>query len=393
MKALKYILIFYFIVINCQNTNNRDKNQIVTFNIKERPKTTYVKLSDLQFVDIEYIPLESNEHCMIQTIIDIEVGDDCFLINALGRILKFQTDGSFINNIGTQGRGPNEFTVVHDVETDKKRQKIYIVDGWAKKFYIYSENGEFIRTLQCPYNTINIKIIEEGILCYSINSLGNTENSYNLIDTNGRIIKSFPNRYPYFKGKSNTTIFIHENIFYQFNNRILKKEIYSDTIYVFENMDFKPHIVIDVGERLLTPKARSEFDHTYLSKNYITPWNLFEFGNYIYYEYQYEFIIGGNNLIYGFIGSKENNYQAFINSEQGFINDLDGGPNIWPKTIKDGNTIISWIEALQIKTLVSSEAFKNSNPKYPEKKKELEKLAASLKETDNPVLVLVRLKK
>ena len=32
-------------------------------------------------------------------------------------------------------------------------------------------------------------------------------------------------------------------------------------------------------------------------------------------------------------------------------------------------------------------------PKYPEKKKELEKLANSLKETDNPVLIIVRLKK
>ena len=32
-------------------------------------------------------------------------------------------------------------------------------------------------------------------------------------------------------------------------------------------------------------------------------------------------------------------------------------------------------------------------PKYPEKKKELEKLANSLKETDNQILMIVRLKK
>ncbi len=39
-----------------------------------------------------------------------------------------------------------------------------------------------------------------------------------------------------------------------------------------------------------------------------------------------------------------------------------------------------------------SEEFRNSKLVYPEKKKELEKIAYSLKETDNPVLVLVRLK-
>ncbi len=90
---------------------------------------------------------------------------------------------------------------------------------------------------------------------------------------------------------------------------------------------------------------------------------------------------------------KRTDFQAFINAEQGLINDLDGGPNIWPKTIKDDNTIISWVDAFQLKAHVASETFKNSTPKYPEKKKLLEKLANSLKETDNPVLMMIRLKK
>ena len=98
-------------------------------------------------------------------------------------------------------------------------------------------------------------------------------------------------------------------------------------------------------------------------------------------------------LIYSFIGSKKNNYKALINSGQGIVNDLDGGPNILPKTIKDDITIIALVDALQLKTHVSSEAFKNSTPIYPEKKKELEKLANNLKETDNSILILVKLKK
>jgi hypothetical protein len=56
-------------------------------------------------------------------------------------------------------------------------------------------------------------------------------------------------------------------------------------------------------------------------------------------------------------------------------------------------TLISWIDAIKLKAHVTSETFLNSTPKYPEKKKELEKLANSLKETDNPVLMLVKLKK
>lgn len=41
---------------------------------------------------------------------------------------------------------------------------------------------------------------------------------------------------------------------------------------------------------------------------------------------------------------------------------------------------------------VASEAFKNSTPKYSEKKKELEELAATLNANDNPVLMLAKLK-
>lgn len=393
MKVFILILITSLLVFYCNNSNNKDKDQIVTFDLKELPEISTVKLSDLGFVDIEYIPLETTTFSVISRINEIKIGNGFFLIKFFNAILKFQDDGSFITKIGTEGRGPNEFTIAHDVDIDKKNQNIYLVSAWQMKFNVYSESSKFLRTFHCPLNTTNFKITEDWLLCYSINSFGNIETSFNLIDTHGRIIKSFPNKYPWNKVQANTAIFKNENIFYRFNDRLFKKEIYSDTVYVFENKVFKPHIVIEQGKKLLTTEARSEFSSIYLFENFIDQNNLFEFGDYIYYEFMYGFKIGGNNKLYGFVGSKKNDFQVLINSEQGLTNDLDGGPNIWPKSLKDDNTIISWVDALQLKTLVSSEAFKNSRPKYQEKKKELEKLAERLKETDNPVLMLVRMKK
>jgi len=81
-----------------------------------------------------------------------------------------------------------------------------------------------------------------------------------------------------------------------------------------------------------------------------------------------------------------------IETGTGLINDLDGGPNFLPRTIKNDNTIVGWIEPSKLKSHVATDDFKKSAPKYPEKKQKLEKLANSLKETDNPVLVMVRLK-
>jgi hypothetical protein len=398
MKELVKILSILLLIINCQGTNDKDKNHIVTFNLKELPNTSEIKLSDLGFVDIEYIPMETNEQSFITGSNDlitgnkIIIGDSFFLIQHYTTILMFNNNGSFVTRIGSVGRGPNEFTVAHDVDINSKDHKIYLVSAWQKKFNVYSESGEFIKTFNMPlYAPIDFRFIDGNILCYCENHMGNIENSYTLLDTNGQVIKSFPNKYPF---KNHDAFgFTHENLFYRFDNRLFKKEVYSDTIYVYEKMNFKPHLVIEVGKKLITPDARSKYEGLDIAKNYINPLNLFEFGDYVYYEFIYKFVLPDDVLIFSFIGSKKNNFRAIFNTGQGIINYLDGGPNIVPKTTKDDNTIIAWIDPLKLKAHVASEAFKNSTPKFPQKKKDLEKLANSLKETDNPVLVLVKLKK
>jgi len=386
------ILTISLIIMSCQNTIVTIDNQIITLDIKELPDTTSVTLSDLGFVDIQYIPLETNEHCVISRINEIIVGENYYLTHFFPKVFMFRSDGSFVTKIGTEGRGPNEFTVVHDVDIDRTTQNIYLADGWQQRFFVFSKNGNLIRTFKTPiYAAISFTFTNEGILCYNMNQFANVENSYNLIDTTGNIIKNFPNKYPWNKVQEGTAIF-DENLFYNFNNQVFKKEVYSDTVYVFEKLDFKPHLVIEQGNKILTTRARSDIESQELFEKFINQKNIFEFGDYIYYEFGYDFKIGEYNFYKGLIGSKKNNFQTLINAENGLINDLDGGPNILLKTIKDDNSVISWVEAIQLKTLVNSSSFLNSNPKYPEKKQELIKLANNLKETDNPVLIIVKLK-
>jgi hypothetical protein len=80
----------------------------------------------------------------------------------------------------------------------------------------------------------------------------------------------------------------------------------------------------------------------------------------------------------------------------GIFNDLDGGLSFQPQYYFEKNSqeyMVGILDPLQIKIHIGLKEFKSYATKYPDKKKELEKLANSLKETDNPVLMLVRLKK
>jgi len=367
--------------VYCQNTGRP-----ITFSIKELPKASNLKLSELGFSDIDYIPLETNLESLLKRITGLRTCNDFILIQYYTTILKFNPDGSFANKIGTEGRGPNEFTVVHDIDIDEKNKRIYLVSAWQRKFFVYSENGKFLKTIQSPLNTTSFKVTDYGILCYSINSFGNITSSFNLIDSTGRIIKSYPNKYPWNPPKRSTYIFQYENLYYRFINQLFKKEIYSDTIYSFDKLAFEPHLIIDHGKRLITSKVRTNSSVDQITEDFIRQLNLFEFGDYIYYE----FLLGRN--AFSLIGSKKNNSTILIDPEKGIINDVDCGPNIWPKAVKDDKTLICWIDAIELKKYVASEIFKKSVPKYPEKKMELERLANNLKETDNPILILVKLK-
>ena len=393
-------LLFLFMLINskCQIESAQERKRLVVFDLGEMSHLTAVRLSDLGFVDIEYIPLETTEKSHLRT---INIGDlldrlifyeNYFIIKQFQEVLKFNSDGSFITKVGTRGRGPEEFQICHDVAVDDNDQ-IYIADGQNGKLLIFDKNGNILRTTNLPlHGTVEIRIVNGRILCYNENHLGNVRNSFNLIDTDGVIIKSFPNRYSFVKNPNSSFGFSHENLFYNFNNNLFKKEVYSDTVYVYDNMEFKSHLVIKAGHKLITPEARSEMASLNLMKNYISPRNLFEFGDFVYYEFWNMFDFS-NTEIYGFIGSKKNNYKVLIDPSQGIINDLDGGPNITPLTIKNDVTMVGCIDVISLKNHITSDVFKNSFPRYPEKKEELEQLANSLKETDNPVLMLVRLKK
>jgi len=71
-----------------------------------------------------------------------------------------------------------------------------------------------------------------------------------------------------------------------------------------------------------------------------------------------------------------------IFNQIGFVDDLEGGTAIWPSYISEDDYMVSYINAIDFishsKTESCSDKFKT--------------IASELKDTDNPVLVLVKLK-
>lgn len=372
-------------VLGCQGNSTYDK--LRTFNICDPLSITELKLSDLGFGEIEYIPLETRQNCLIKDITNIEFGSDHFIVQHLNNIYKFNKDGTFICSIGEVGRGPGEYLYAHEIGINKNNNQIFIADGWTRKMNVYDEGGTFVRSFESLKNSTSFILFNELILFYCTNYISNIDTSFWLLSTDGVVLKGYKNKYPWDYNVKNGTAILKENLFFNFNGRNLNKEIYSDTVYLFENENFIPDYLICSGEKLLTPAARSSFKPESLLEQYYSQERLLEFRDFIYFEFG--IYKSFKYLRFSLIGSRTSKIQYIIKTEDGIKNDLDGGPSIKPIAVKDGEVLIAWIDAIELKKYIESKDFMKSKPQHAEKKKKLEMLANNLKVTDNPVLILV----
>jgi len=234
---------------------------------------------------------------------------------------------------------------------------------------------------------MQIEFVQGNMLVYIDNSDGQAEHSFLLINPNADIIKRYYNKYN-FEMSGPIVAVADVPVRYHYNNTLFVKEAYSDTIFFFDEYEFVTRYIFNQGEGKLTTDVFG-MDLITEGHKYISFRRIFETSQFLFVTYWW------NKQGLTMIKCKDGGKIAIFDNEIGLINDIDGGIGFIPeKAITKGGTeyLLTWLDSHKFKAYVESEAFRNSTPKYPEKKKELEKLAANLNENDNPVLMLVTIK-
>ena len=78
--------------------------------------------------------------------------------------------------------------------------------------------------------------------------------------------------------------------------------------------------------------------------------------------------------------------------EDGFINDIDGGPVFWPKKILNDNTLIDYADTFKLIQHLNKNQEANKNVKDRKKADKFQSLVKQLTETSNPVLIILKQK-
>ncbi|MEZ4996484.1 MAG: 6-bladed beta-propeller [Bacteroidales bacterium] len=375
MKA-SGLLFLFLLIMSCGSPDN----EIIEVDF-ERISDNEITLSAIAD-DITYVTLDNNYPMSI--FYGIELFNDTIYVDEKDNgMFALDMTGKIIRRYGSRGRGPGEYFYGLRFSIDRNDRVIYLLD--RKNILKYSLDGTFLGNISLekyPGHFSDIKFQDSLIIAFDFNA-GNAVYNWIVIDAEGNLIKGKFNSVPSFKSGWG----FRERA-YELESSTYYYNVYNDTVFsISPDLSYRTSFLFKPSE-LRWPRHQVDLSErfNYILVNLVLETRAFIVIQYYYKKSHMAFIDKSNGKSYKVTWEEENG---------GIINDLDRGVPFEPIQYlkKEGREyLVGYTQALDIISRVHSDDFKNSTPKSPKKKEALSRLAENLKETDNPLLTLVRLK-
>lgn len=413
-RFLSLFLLAILLTASCKNRSAHVESAIKTIDIAGAVgKGQIVPLSHIA-ESIEYIPLETNQSSLIDKLRwnSIVYENNKFYIKYNHSLFIFDNTGKFLFNFNRYGRGPQEYDYLSDFYIDPDDN--IIVRGF-ERFIMYDKSGNFVKVLAD-------KNFAPGVVLKNCYPLGKerylfitelkrgVDNEYSAVITDLKsdkiikikyppkereFVKSLPEiyRYSFFEItalRSADGILLINGL----DESVLRidNDLNIDTLFRIEFGKYNPRGIpgglFDKGGgrsviyRYMFPFESTAFifDQFKLGSSAHKPRVMLKRGD------------NPNNDTYATdiscsIFNKKTGEFIFVDqpgmNQIGFPDDFEGGPAVWPLYVNISNQMVSFINAIDFITCAETHEV---SAKFKE-------IAGRIKETDNPVLVLVNLKR
>jgi hypothetical protein len=406
------VLVLFISLSSCSsNQDNHKSNPKVIDVAGSIGRGRVVNLSEIAD-SIEYIPLETNEESLVGT-----PGRGLFYESGLVYLLEakdgsdalkvFNKNGAFVRQISRCGRGPQEYESISYLQIDSKTGNL-LFQSYYNKIVEYTSEGQFIRGIK-----FDRKIIKTSSLWRDINKIDDNkylfkvdvskEDVYSAIvvdstlsikllveypEPEKKLLRELPRSYSFLSPKlfkfRDSVRLINGTSEYVLN---IDKDLQIDTAFVINYGQYK------INNKYVHYRAGSHSPYIFLYNR------VFESSDYLFLQFhlgslahkQREMRSGsGMKISYPITCAVFNKIDGvFTFADQpaynqiGFKDDLGGGPAIWPSYISEDDYMVSYINAIDF---INHAETGNCSERFRQ-------IASGLKDTDNPVLVLVKLKK
>ena len=139
-------------LVACESPST--KLELVTINVESDYPEKELILQD--FVDVEYVPLETNDEFINKGWVKA-VGKNLLAIVNGGTdgdiFLYDRTTGKGIRKINRKGQGGEEYTQITQIILDEELNEMFIVDYPRQKFMVYNLEGKFLRDFNFDENS------------------------------------------------------------------------------------------------------------------------------------------------------------------------------------------------------------------------------------------------
>ncbi|WP_352423112.1 6-bladed beta-propeller [Proteiniphilum sp.] len=370
-------------IVGCKQSGTQ--NDLITVDVTANYPKKELILQD--FMDVEYIPLETNDEFVTQGNV-LAIGNKYILVKNWindGDIFVFdRKTGKGIRKINRKGQGAEEYNFINGIALDEDNKELFVNCSTSKKILVYDLSGNFKRSFAHTEGADYWNIFDydnDNLICYDMSGYykdgePRDRQSYHAIISkqDGHITRDISIPFDVIKAPSvregeGTAVTSVSSIIPYHDNWLLV-ETSSDTVYNYISKENKlvPFLVKTPSkdtEILLTMGMLT--DHFYFMQ---TMKKVFDFTtgrgfpiNDLMYDKQENALFNPSVLNGDYLKKKEVDMIS---------NPLNGG--------------IACFETLAGSQLV--EAYKND-----ELKGKLKEIAAGLDEEDNPVIMLMKYKK
>jgi hypothetical protein len=319
-----------------------------------------LKLSDIAD-SLSYIRLETKETVLLGNIVYILPIDDGYLISDdTWSLFLFDKNGMFKWKLNNKGIGPTEYVEISGVfGVDNMLREIILPD--RKSILIYDFNGQYKRKVSLPFYPQNVFVIPSGQYVFANTNPFETVMA-RVVDRNGRIVRDYINSNDDRRMDDNGRRLIISRSESKFNiNEVLLSN--KDTIWKLTgNLDLEVRFIIDA--RLRENKDRFyHYTSNIISKSLIA----------LYFPFQRK------NFLYNF--NDKTFYNVNRGASGGLPDDIDFGPNVFPGR-GDGRVLINYLNPTTLLSIRSS--IRNGS--------DLFNIVQNMKENDNPLIRIIKLK-
>ena len=150
MKTLIFIETILLLVMTSCRSDNASTDGFITVDVTKSSYSPKKELVLQDFMDVEYIPMETNDEFINQGAVEA-IGEKYIIVKNYGRdgdIFVYDRSGKAIRKINHKGQGGEEYMFCSGITLDEENNEILVDDHIIKKVLVYDLEGNFKRSFK-----------------------------------------------------------------------------------------------------------------------------------------------------------------------------------------------------------------------------------------------------